>query len=241
MILAGVDLAWQSENNPSAIAVGNLTDDTLTVDEINPAIYGIKNVFSYLRGIDKLMGISIDAPLIINNQAGQRACEKGIGITYGSRHASCHTSNTKLYPNAKSVQLSAYLSYNGFNHLENHKWQIECYPHPAIIEIFGLPERLKYKKGRVSEKKSGQQKLAALIQSLNKSHILKLGFNEKTNQILNPNLIESLQGQALKSNEDALDAILCLYIAGLYSKKHAGSVFGDIESGYIWVPNITCI
>jgi predicted RNase H-like nuclease len=241
MILAGVDLAWQSEKNPSAIAIGNLTENVLTIDEIQPAIYGFENVFKYLDGIDRLIGISIDAPLIINNQTGQRACEKGIGKTYGSRHASCHTSNTKLYPNAKSVQLSTRLSEYGFNHLDIVKWQIECYPHPAIIEIFGLPERLKYKKGRVSEKKIGQHKLATLIQSLGRSQILKIVFNNVTNQILDRDFIESLQGKSLKSNEDALDSILCLYISGLYAINHAGNVFGNVDSGYIWVPHKTCI
>ncbi|CAI4164027.1 hypothetical protein ALT1644_30015 [Alteromonas macleodii] len=38
---------------------------------------------------------------------------------------------------------------------------------------------------------------------------------------------ESLKVISLKSNEDALDAIVCLYIAGLYSIKANGTVYGD--------------
>ncbi len=50
-----------------------------------------------------------------------------------------------------------------------------------------------------------------------------------------------MSGQALKSNEDALDAIICLYIAGLYAIGFQGQVFGDKSSGYIWVPGDVCI
>ena len=121
MKLAGVDLAWQGEHNPSAI-VEQLTKQA------------------------DLQGIAIDAPLIINNETGQRQCEKALSRDYGGRKASCHTSNKRLYPDALSVKLSSILYTQGFEHLATSKWQIECYPHPAIIECFALPERLAYKK-----------------------------------------------------------------------------------------------
>ena len=37
-------------------------------------------------------------------------------------------------------------------------------------------------------------------------------------------------------NEDYLDSLICLYIAGLYAVGHPGELFGDTVSGYIWVP-----
>jgi len=241
MVLAGVDLAWQSEKNSSAIAWGNIKDCTLTVDRIEPAVYGIDSVISMLNGIDGLIGVSIDAPLIINNTSGQRLCESEIGRTYGSRKASCHTSNTKLYPDAKSVYLSNQLLDGGFSHLKGECWQIECYPHPAIIEIFGLCERLKYKKGKVADKRAGQKMLASLLNKLSSSNTLSLVINDEVNKILDESYIDSLRGQALKSNEDALDSLICLYIAGLYGIEHTGKVFGELNTGYIWVPQSMCI
>ncbi len=41
--------------------------------------------------------VAIDAPSIILNETGQRACETAVGKRYGNRHASCHTSNMTLY------------------------------------------------------------------------------------------------------------------------------------------------
>ena len=240
MILAGVDLAWQSEKNPSAISYGFLTEGTLTVNTIEPAVYGIDKVFNMLNGVNGLRGISVDAPLIINNADGQRSCENGVGKTYGSRCASCHTSNTKLYPDAKSVYLSDRLQESGFGHLKGERWQIECYPHPAIIEIFGLSERLKYKKGTVAEKRMGQKVLAALLSELNESRVLRLEILDQNQQVFDESHIDALRGRALKSNEDALDSVLCLYIAGLYAINFDGRIFGDIDSGYIWIPRGVC-
>ena len=241
MILAGVDLAWQSENNPSAIASGNIDSNILTVNMIHPAIYGIDSVFDILTGIAQLSGIAIDASLIINNKRGMRPCEKEITSIYGARGAACHASNTTLYPNADSVHLSNQLLNAGFNHLKGNRWQIECYPHPALIEIFTLNYRLKYKKGNVAEKRAGQKQLTALLRKLSHSNILRLIFNDQASQILNELKIDSLKGQALKSNEDALDSIICLYIAGLYAIKHQGKISGNLNSGYIWVPSGPCL
>jgi len=241
--LAGVDLAWRSEKNPTAIAVGSCDSSELSIERVIPAIFGIKNVLSELKETNDLTGIAIDAPLIIKNKEGQRKCEKEIGVDYGSKQASCHTSNTTLYPNANSVKLSNELASLGFEHLgkENAKWQIECYPHPAIIEIFGRKERLKYKKGPVSERREGQIKLGKLIKGLSNNPILKLNLPESlAADHIDEQRIHSLKGQALKTNEDALDAIICLYIAALYSihkkAKTLGKIFGKIEDGYIWVP-----
>ena len=158
-----------------------------------------------------------------------------------SRKASCHTSNKKRYPNAKSVEISKNLSDLGFAHMSGVKWQVECYPHPAIIEIFALQERLRYKKGKVSEKKAGQIRLGHLIKLLSSSSVLRLKLTDTISRYTDSNYIESLSGQALKSNEDALDSIICLYIAALYSRGDVGQCFGTVQDGYIWVPQHVCI
>lgn len=241
MVLAGLDLAWQSDKNPSAIAWGKIENNVLTVDKIEPAVYGIDSVCDILNNIDGLIGVAIDASLIINNESGQRLCETEISRTYGSRKSSCHASNTKLYPDAKSVYLSNQLLDTGFNHLQGERWQIECYPHPAIIEIFGLNERLKYKKGKVADKRAGQKNLASLLRKLSNSNTLRLVLNSEVTRILDESIIDTLRGQALKSNEDALDSVICLYIAGLYATDHSGKVFGDLNAGYVWVPQGMCV
>ncbi len=241
MLLAGIDLAWNGEKNPSAIALGRLKGSSLVLSEVNPAVTGIASVMACLGATENLHGVAVDAPLIINNWEGKRACERDVSREYGARGAGCHPSNKTLYPNAGSVQLSEALAGQGFGHLQGDRWQIECYPHPSIIEIFGLERRLLYKKGRVADKRAGQARLASLIASLRDSPVLGLEIPADFEMFFDVNRIGNLKGRALKTNEDALDSILCLYIAALYATDRPGQVFGDSRSGYIWVPSIKCV
>ncbi|MGC9461085.1 DUF429 domain-containing protein [Vibrio genomosp. F10] len=241
MKLAGIDLAWQGDKNPSAIAIGSLGGSNLILEQLEPAILGMSNILEVIANQKEISGIAIDAPLVIKNQTGQRECEKSLSRDYGSRKASCHTSNLSLYPDALSVNLSSSLQSLGYEHLASELWQIECYPHPAIIECFGLPERLSYKKGCVADKKAGQIKLASFIAALEQSSILSLKIPEHVKGLLSAPYIENLKGRALKSNEDALDAIVCLYIAGLYQIRTSSATYGDAAQGYIWVPQQKCI
>ncbi|WP_221893773.1 hypothetical protein [Bathymodiolus japonicus methanotrophic gill symbiont] len=91
---------------------------------IEPAVYGI----------DKLTGIVIDASLIINNNQGMRQCEREIGRHYGAQGATCHASNTTLYPNADSVYLSTQLLNSGFNSMFK-------FFHPIAIKLLPSPSR----------------------------------------------------------------------------------------------------
>lgn len=241
MRLAGIDFAWHCENNPSSIAIGNLSSNTLSVEKIEPSVIGLNKIVEIIANQTALSGLAIDAPLIINNESGQRECEKALSRDYGSRKASCHTSNKKLYPDALSVSLSRSLKSFGYDHLSKNKWMLECYPHPAIIECFGLTERHLYKKGNVADKKLGQIELANMISKLAFSNVLALKIPIEMEFYLSESYIKNLKGKALKSNEDVLDAIVCLYISGLYAKNASSTTYGTSENGYIWVPQIKCI
>lgn len=237
IVLAGVDLAWQSQKNPTSVCIGILEGNTLCVEVLHPAIFGIDAILAILDS-HNVFGVTIDAPLIIPNETGNRLCEKAITKEYGSRNAGCHSSNKSLYPDADSVKLSQALQVREHQHLVNPnlRWQLEVYPHPALIEVFGLLERLPYKKGKVADKREGQIRLAQLLRSLETSLQLVLKLPNDCDPILDPDRIGDLTGQNLKSNEDALDAIVCLYLAGLYQAGIQGKTFGDVDAGYIWVP-----
>jgi len=242
--LSGIDLAWNSEKNTTAVSFGNLNGNSLQLTKIYPALLGLENIKSVIQSEDELYGIAIDASLIINNLDRQRFCERELSSNYASRGISCHASNLSLYPNSTGVALSLYLKDRGFGHLQTsakYKFQIECYPHPAIIEIFGLTYRLPYKKGRVEDKKQGQILLARYIKTLEKSKVISLRVSSEDSQHLSEQYIRSLVGKTLKANEDVLDSIICLYIAALFTIFPAQVIYGSIENGYIYVPKQKCI
>jgi len=244
MKIIGIDLAWQSEKNTTALAVGKLTKNNFHICSINESLASLYAIKDTIKNEDNVQGLSIDAPLIINNATSQRPCELELSQEYASRYASCHASNTTLYPNAASTLLSNYLSEANFNHLGNpviEHWQIECYPHPALIEIFDLPERLQYKKGNVPVRKQGQVNLANHLKSLENSNILKLTIDTASEIYLDEDHIRQQAGAALKRNEDALDSIICAYVGALYASMIPHKTFGNIDTGYIYVPKQQCI
>lgn len=244
MNLIGIDLAWQSAKNTSAAAVGQLEGDVLSVHDLSEDLDSLGAVVEFVGSYANVSGLAIDAPLIINNITGQRSCEKELSRMYGARKASCHTSNLTLYPGAPSVELGNMFTQQGFAHLgqpEQSHWQVECYPHPAIIEIFGLAERHLYKKGDAAAKREGQIKLAELIRRLAHSPVLKLSVDDRFDSYLDEPAIREKRGAALKKNEDALDAIVCTYIAGIYSLGAASTVYGSVDEGYIYVPQAYCL
>jgi len=237
----GIDLAWRGGKNTSAVSIAKLEDNELHVVRVIPSIAKWSDVLRLLCELDDVRGIAIDAPLILTNTSGQRICERDLNREFSSRFAGAHPSNLALYPDADAIKLSAELTKLGYIHCNTGgTFQIEVYPHPAIIEMFGLPERHQYKKGRVDERREGQIRLSNMIKGLAHSPVLLLHLSEGLSIALDETGIRSLRGRRLKQNEDALDSIICLYIAGLYSKDFTRT-FGNRDEGYIVVPTIACI
>jgi predicted RNase H-like nuclease len=244
MRLAGIDLAWKSDTNTTAVALGDLKGRNLHVNRVEPAVQSLERLEALIREEVGLVGVAIAAPLIINNEFGQRECERSLGSHYSRQKISCHSSNLFRYRNAGSVKLSSYLHESRFKHLQSvseGRFQIECYPHPAIVEIFGLPERLKYKKGKVSDKKHGQMELSWHILALKKSPVVSLSIDEKLQTCVNSTYIETIAGADLKTNEDVLDSIMCLYIGALFAIAAPHQIYGCQKCGYIYVPTQKCV
>jgi predicted RNase H-like nuclease len=236
--LVGIDLAWRGGRNTSALAIAELVDDALYVMKVVPSIAKGEDILEILIELEDVRGIAIDAPLIINNVSGQRHCERELNKEYSGRHAGAYPTNLSLFPDADAVKLSEELTKLGYAHCDKGGYfQIEVYPHPAIIEIFGLSERHQYKKGRVNEKRAGQVNLSNMIKKLAHSSVLPLHLIGDLDVALDEHEIMPLRGRGLKHNEDALDSIICAYIAGLYYTGFTRT-FGSVDDGYIVVPSI---
>jgi predicted RNase H-like nuclease len=237
----GIDLAWRGGKNTSAVTIAKLEDNELHVVKVIPSIAKWTDVLRLLNELDDVRGIAIDAPLIVKNTSGQRSCERELNKEYSGRHAGAYPANLSLFPDADAGKLSEELTKLGYVHCNRGgKFQIEVYPHPAIIEIFDLSARHQYKKGRVEERRDGQVKLSKMIKDLAHSSVLPMHLSKSLNITLDEIGIKSLRGRGLKQNEDAMDSIICAYIAGLYYKGLTRT-FGNEDDGYIVVPTIACI
>lgn len=231
--LAGIDLAWHGLK-PSGLALGRLHNQILYVDTLVSEVLNNDAICRLVQDYQP-NGIAIDAPLIITNPTGMRECEREIGRRYGAKGASCHTANLSLFPNSTSMQLSKQLQQLHYEHIRGAQWQIEVYPHPAIIELFNLDYRLAYKKGTVAQRKAGQMLLANHLLALATRLPFALQLAEDIMVAISENAIQQLKGAQLKQNEDKLDALVCLVIAALHHLSLTFAV-GDEIDGYIMLP-----
>jgi predicted RNase H-like nuclease len=245
-VFIGIDLAWRGDKNPSGGAVLRGDRQSAQLVDVNSSLGSYSAVLSYINEhATASTFVAIDAPLIVNNRKGQRRCETLIGEDYGARHASCHTSNLTLYPRPAGVDLAKQLALRGFRHAsdpqdtEKQRVMFEVYPHPALLELFGLSRILKYKKGSVDARRSGQRELQQRLSELSLFDP-PLECTSRLSGFLTTDT-SSLRGAALKANEDALDAVLCAYIAYHYWFWGAGGIrlLGDLDSGYIVVPRLS--
>jgi len=202
----GIDLAWKSSRNPTGAAV--LKGDRLGARlEVLATLFPEASVADFISAnttADTVM--AIDAPLVIVNETGQPACETAIGKKYGSREASCHTSNLKLYPDASSIALTAALLAQGFTHVDpvttkqSGRIMAEVYPHAAMVALCDLPRTIKYKRGSAAAKRVGLNTLRNHLMVLHKAEppLIRSGVLQ---ELLSADLDE-LVGQSLKNYED---------------------------------------
>lgn len=212
--------------------------------------------------------VAVDAPTLIPNATGSRLPDKLSHKYFGRYHAGCYPANLSLPFAQRTVSFGLELEARGFAHApaivpqQLGRFQIEVFPHPAIVHLFGLERILKYKKGRLSERRLELMKLQhyileilpTLIPPLNpdfRFSILDCGVgvtdgsaeSKVTGQTLieNPAKIKnSLTGAALKAVEDKLDALICAYVAAhwWYWGLERNLVLGDATTGYIVVPTL---
>jgi predicted RNase H-like nuclease len=241
----GIDLAWRSDKNHTGAAVLEGDQSGVAIRSVSQGIATLRDVqlfiHTHARG-DSV--VAIDAPLIILNPEGQRPCEKEIGHRFGASHASAHTSNLKLYPDAGSVRLAAHLKEQGFTHCPapherflGGKWFFEVYPHPAHLVLFERSRIIKYKKGRVSSRKEGLHEFRESMRRFLCPASPPLLPTPQLLSLLDRSLNE-LNGQALKRYEDTLDATFCAYLAAYFWawSYERNVMIGNNETGYIINP-----
>jgi predicted RNase H-like nuclease len=233
----GIDLAWQSDRNPTGAVALCERDGRLHLLEAAPSLVGLGTIQEFIaRHETERTTVAVDGSLVIPNASGNRRCEREVSSRYGARGASCHATNLTLYPNAGSVRLATWLASRGYAHpgpSAEARVMLEVYPHAAYVALFELPRIIRYKKGRVADKVAGLRVVQQTLAHLPFAHDGVLG------ELLTCDPA-SVRGQARKAFEDALDALLCAYLAFYVSAYGMAScdLFGSHAEGYIVNPAV---
>ena len=191
--------------------------------------------------------IALDIPIGPQFITGRRAADRMVTRAYIKRKAGTH-SPTANRPGPISRMLFEQLSACGFEwlhakaspfHYKNFQVFIEVYPHPAIIELLDLDERLKYKVSKLQKywpDLESDKRWVAVAQNLAR---LRSGLDKRLSGVADwlPSakaLIKNGPASRLKGYEDAIDAIVCAWIGCEFLAGRCVA-YGD-EGSAIWLP-----
>ncbi len=242
--LIGIDLAWSPQN---ATGVAALTPRTRGLVVAASAIVRTDDeiVAFATAHLAPTTIVMIDAPLVVPNHTGMRACDRLTHVEFGAAEAGAYPANratmgayTGGVPRGEAI--ARHLAALGFpwppgtlphRSARRGRWVFECYPHPAQVVLFGLATTLKYKKKRQAwpAARAAFRRYLAHVEALRRPRLL-----------LDPSLRAELDpsraiGRAYKEREDRLDAIFCAYLGALALDGRL-RMLGHPSAGSIVVP-----
>lgn len=236
MKFLGIDLGWKSQ--PSGLCYLELINGKLQLIDLDRK-ESISDILTWIDTCTKpeeAAIIAVDAPTLIPNIGGSRLPDKLTHKHFGKYHAGCYPANLSLPFAERTVKFGLELENRGFVHAPSieiqklGRYQIEVYPHPAIINLFNLDRILKYKKGTL------QQRYLELIKLYKYITEILPTIEPTLTCALNPVTLTTTR--ELKTTEDKLDSIICAYIAAYwwYWGEERNIVLGDRATGYIVIP-----
>ncbi|NCJ07862.1 DUF429 domain-containing protein [Synechococcales cyanobacterium C] len=214
MRFLGIDLGWSS--GASGVCCLSWEQETLKLLNLERRL----DATAVLAWVDHWLPIpmpglvAVDAPTRITNPTGMRRCDRDAHRRFGRYHAGCYPANLSSSFAPHTTSFGHQLEARGFSHgpdlvaQQAGRYQIEVFPHAAMISLFELPRILKYKKGRLSHRRPELEKLRHLLQT-------RLCQLKPALQPLDLPPVP-MGGSALKDLEDRLDSLLCAYVGAYY-------------------------
>lgn len=229
----GIDLAWSTRRRTGLAAVsddGVLLDSATVVDD--------DALDAWVRRFPAVQVVGIDAPLVVTNPTGSRACEKAIGVAFGRYDAGAYPANrgNPLFDPPRGRALC-----------ERHGWTVdpasprgplalEVYPHAGMVGLFRLPRVLPYKARPHRTVASRREALLELCDRLEALPRLGLPTHPRWRD-LRDRVADATRPVHLGRVEDEVDAVFCAHLAWLWADAPGAlQVYGDPAEGCIVAP-----
>lgn len=189
----------------------------------------------------KISTIAVDIPISLQKISGRRAADSAISRSFGAKGCSTHSPNEQR-PGPLADKYRVTCDRLGFQlattstPVGSYPSLIEVYPHTALLELLGLDFRLPYKVEKSNsywKAETAQKRKSNLVAALNS---ILTGLSQKIDSIPLeiPDAGNVPSFKSLKCYEDALDALICAWVAIAYLEEECVS-HGD-ERAAIWVP-----
>ncbi|MEO8107341.1 MAG: DUF429 domain-containing protein [Actinomycetes bacterium] len=236
----GIDLAWGTKAR-TGIAV--LADDGRLAASTSVVSDAEISAFLDEQASGRVVA-AIDAPLIVVNETGRRACEAELGRDFQAYHAGAHTSNLAkpwFNPQPRGALLAASLNWSLNPAVRPNaatSVAIEVYPHPAMVSLFELDRVIPYKNKRGRDLAALKAAFDELMNHMERVLDATLDLRGSRRwSLLRATAADASRKVDLGRIEDEVDAIFCAYLAWLWANdRQALRVYGDYASGYIVTP-----
>jgi len=264
-VVLGIDAAW-TKTKPSGVAVAadhgggwqliaaatsyrsfqSLNDDRqptaqFSEDFVPDAAALLASASQLCRASVEL--VAIDMPLARTPITKRRVSDNAVSVAYGARKCGTHSPNSAR-PGPISTNLRTGFERAGYplrTELPLRRGVIEVYPHPALVELTGAQERLPYKVSRARSywplMTPAERRTRLIVQWSEIIDLLERDIAGVRTALpilkIEPSRVE------MKAYEDALDAVICAWIA-VCALDGRAKPFGDKNSA-IWIPNFARI
>ena len=236
----GVDLAW-SEHAGSGVCV--LDADGTILDEDQVAPEALPGWIEHWRGASSIL--AIDGPLVVPpGSPALRPVERELHRRYGARHAGPYpggAGSNAMRGRAMSPAGALVTAVGGYivdptDTASAHR-AVEVFPAPTWLEVFGLPQRIVYKRGRLADRIAGLTQLMARMDTLaTQVPALRVGEPDRIRERAQA----ARTAADWKAIEDMVDARLCAYVALLWNRigqpRWVVTGSGNWPDGYVIVP-----
>ncbi len=240
MRFLGIDFGWSA--GASGLCCLEWQNDRLTLVDLQRQ-HAIADILSWIdtwAPVPRPALVAVDAPTLIPNSTGMRFPDRLAHRYFGRYHAGCYPANQNSSFAPRTIAFGLSLEARGFVHAptmvakQPGRYQIESFPHPAIVHLFRLERILKYKRGRVAERRLELVRLRDYI--CDRLPLLEPSLDIQQSAISIPPIPTG--GAALKAVEDQLDSMICAYVGAhwWYWGLARNQVLGDRQTGYIVVP-----
>ena len=238
MRFLGIDLGWQSGGSGlCCLETEQTTLRLVSLERCDSREAVLDWVDAQVNASTPAL-IAVDAPTLIPNETGMRLCDRLAHRYFGKYDAGCYPANQGRPFAEALIQFGLALEARDFQHAPQitprmpGRYQIELFPHPATVHFFRLDRILKYKKGRLADRRQQLEQL--------RQHQLAT-FPQLTPQLpLSESDLPAIPttGKRLKAAEDQLDSLTCAYAGAhwWWWGLARNWVLGDEASGYIVVP-----
>ena len=236
MEFIGVDLAWNEGSdkkaaNESGVVVLDATGRVVDAGWTR----GVEETVAWVgRNTRDDALLFVDAPLVVNNESGQRLCEKQVGQRYGHANAKVSANSTNIRSKRLGgVALRERLESIGWHYSDGCKGPprtgrhlSECYPYTTIVgaPALGYDERPPYKRKpksmpvrefRERRAKVCDELIRRVAKLSSEDPPLDLSSHAETRALVErPSPVPDA---VYKHREDLLDAVLCAWSASLWS------------------------